>query len=440
MRKVYSLISVLSVFLVGINASHGQSKDFFKDRKFLLNEDGSNYFKMTALNQAWVRYLEYNPGSTIFGVSKENGTDIGIRRFRIQFFGQLTDKVFFYSQIGQNNFNNISDRKQGFFIHDALGEYALDKSKLSVGAGLNGWSGLSRFSSPSVGTILGIDAPLFLQTTNDVTDQFLRKLSVYAKGKLGKLDYRLALAQPMAIQKTANFNPSNVIGQNANFSTDPPNLQWNGYFQYQFKDQETNLTPYTVGTYLGKKSIFNIGAGFIFQKDAMWYKESANGDVVYCDMKHFAVDVFYDFPLGTKGEAISFYGNYTNYDFGKKYLRNLGVMNPSNGSSNPDILNGGGNAFPMYGSGNTLYGQFGYKLKDNLIGNTTLMPYISLQHSDYDRLNAPVNFYDIGVNWLLLNHVSKFTVSYQNRPVFNTSGDLIDHKGAVVAQYQVFLN
>lgn len=179
------------------------NNDFWNKHQLNLNESGSNYIKFTGVAQTWVRNMQYNPGSTIFGASKTNGTDIGIRRYRVQFFGQLTDKVFFYSQFGENNFNNIADRKQGFFVHDAVGEYAIHKSKLSIGGGLTGWSGLSRFSSPAVGTLLGIDAPLFLQTTNDVTDQFLRKLSIYAKGKIGKLDYRINMSQPMAIQKSA---------------------------------------------------------------------------------------------------------------------------------------------------------------------------------------------------------------------------------------------
>lgn len=113
-------------------------------------------------------------------------------------------------------------------------------------------------------------------------------------------------------------------------------------------------------------------------------------------------------------------------------------MNPANGNSNASILNGAGNAFPMYGTGNIFYAQLGFKMKDDLIGKTSLMPYVSIQHANYDRLNDAMNFYDLGVNWILAGHTSKFTLSYQNRPVYDTSGDLIMHKDAIVAQYQVF--
>lgn len=409
--------------------------EFWQDKKIYLNEDGSNYLKFSLLSQVWVRNQEYNPGTTIFDIPKSGGTDIGIRRFRITMFGQVADRVFIYGQIGANNFNNISERKQGFFIHDALGEYAIDKDKLWIGGGLSGWTGLSRFSSSAVGSLMGIDGPLFLETTNDVTDQFVRKLSVFAKGKLGKFDYRIALAQPMAVQKGSG---NVAIGANSSFSTKPPEVQYNGYFQYQFKEQESNQTPYATGSYLGKKKIFNVGAGIIYQKDAMWHRNVVN-DTITSDMLHLAADIFYDAPIGSKGQAISFYGNFTHYDFGTNYIRNLAPMNPANGTSDPTVLNGGGNGFPAYGTGNVLYGQIGYKFKENLIGKTTLMPYVAIQHAHYERLNNDMSFYDIGVNWLLNGQTSKLTLSYQNRPIYDVGGYLTEHKSAFVLQYQVLL-
>lgn len=417
--------------------THAQSSSFLKDRKIPLNEDGSNFVKFTFLTQAWIRAADYNPGTTIDGTSKNSGTDIGIRRTNIQVYGQLTDRTFAYMQIGLNNFNNLSDRKQGFFVHDAYGEYAIDKTKLSLGLGLSGWSGLSRFAAPAVGSQLGIDAPLFQQQTGDVTDQFLRKLSLFAKGKIGKIDYRVQMAQPLSIKKTAGYNPA--ITQSSSFSALPPKMQYNAYIQYQFKDQESNQTPYLTGTYLGKKSVFNVGAGIIYQKNAMWRTNEAK-DTIQSNMFHIAGDIFYDAPLGTDGKAISLYGNVTHSNFGKNYIREAGTMNPANGNSNPNILNGPGVAFPMYGTGTTYYVQAGYKFKDNLIGKTTLMPYAALQHSSYEKLNQAVNFWDVGVNWLLSSHTSKLTISYQNHPVYNAIGDKITTKNAILAQYQISFN
>ena len=60
-------------------------------------------------------------------------------------------------------------------------------------------------------------------------------------------------------------------------------------------------------------------------------------------------------------------------------------------------------------------------MKDDLNGKTTLMPYVSIQQANFDRLNDAMNFYDLGVNWLLPGHTSKLTLSYQNRPVYDTA-------------------
>jgi hypothetical protein len=414
-----------------------------KEGKLTINQDGSHYVKFTMVNQVWLRNTSLNEGSTIFGYSKNNTWDIGIRRFRIQFYGQLTDRVFIYTQIGANNFNGISDRKSGFFIHDALGEYIVVKNKLSIGGGLAAWSGLARFASPSVGSILGVDAPLYQQSTNDVTDQFLRKLSVYAKGKLGKFDYRLVLSDPLTFQKAVSYN-SALSADIANFSSKPPKFQWNGYFQWQFLEQETNLTPYMAGTYLGKKKVLNIGAGFVYQPEAMWRLATNKVDTVETNMVQLAIDAYYDAPMGAGGQAISAYTSFGYFDFGKNYTRNLAVMNPANGSTRGNVINGSGNGFPAYGTGNVVYAQVGYKFKDNLMGKTTFMPYISLQHASYERLNQGMNFWDFGLVWLLNGHNSKLTLAYQNRPVFLTDaqgkGEFNNRKASAIIQYQVFFN
>lgn len=428
--------------LIGGSALSASAQGF-KDGKVWLNEDGSNYFKFTLVSQVWLRNTDLNPGSTINGYEKNNFTDIGIRRARFQAFGQVADRVFIYSQIGMNNFNYSSDRKAGFFIHDIMGEYEIVRKHLSMGAGLTAWNGLSRFSAPSVGTIMGIDAPLFEQSTNDVTDQFLRKLSIYAKGKLGKLDYRVAMSSPMSPLKAAGYSPA--VGQFSTFSAKPAKMQVHGYFQWQFLDQEANTTAYTTGTYLGTRRVFNIGAGFQYQPDAMW-RAGTNNDTIESNLQHFAVDAYYDAPINaTTGTAISAYASYINFNWGKGYIRNQSTMNPATGNNKPEILNGSGNGYPSFGTGNLLYGQVGYKFKNNLIGKTTLMPYVSLQYAHYDRLRDNMAYWDGGINWLLKGHTSKLTLAYQSRPVYQSDAVTadafkIDRKGSFLLQYQVFLN
>lgn len=437
--------TVLAVALTLLcNTSFAQN---FKDGKLNFNEDGSRYLKLSLLNQVWLRYNQNNPGSTLYGKSRENTTDIGIRRTRLQIYGPVARHTFLYVHLGINNFNALSDRKAGFFLHDAVGEYEVLNKHLSIGAGLAGWTGLSRFASSSTGSIMGIDLPLYQEATNDVTDQFLRKMSVYAKGKFGKFDYRVILTDPLAIQKSAAYmaNPASftTLTKNANFSTAAPQLQTQAYFQYQLLESESNMLPYATGTYLGAKKVLNIGAGFIYQGDAMIRLADNGIDTVTSALRLLAIDAYYDAPISKeKGTAVSAYLSFSDYNFGKNYIRNTAPLNPATGNNNPAVLNGSGNGVPLYGSGQNVYAQLGYKFKNELLGKAgTIMPYASVQYSSLQKLEDPMIYYDMGLNFLLSGHNSKITLAYQNRPIFtaNTSGayNVSERKSAVLMQYQV---
>lgn len=435
------LILVMSIGSSLVFAQSGNSR--FKNGLILyLNNDSSHFIKTTFVNQTWLRYNQNNPGSTIYGTPENNTFDIGLRRTRIQMFGLITDRVFVYTQFGQNNFNYLSARKTGAFFHDVTAEYAVSKKHLWLGAGLTGWNGLSRYSSPSVATIMTMDAPLFQQATNDATDQFLRKLSFYGKGKIGKLDYRMALSKPMANENSSLY--TSKISSNSDFARTPPRIQYQGYFMYQFLDQESNQLPYTVGTYLGKKRVFNIGAGFIYQQDAMSRMVNAT-DSANSNLQLFAIDVFYDAPLNKhKGTAITAYAGYFNTNFGKGYIRNLGPMAPTNGVDKTKAsFNGTGSAFPMMGTGQIVYIQAGFVLPDKLLGTYgKLQPYAGYMQAKYDRLSDPVKALDLGCNWLINGHGSKLTFNYQSRPIFNiVNGEIKDIKsarrGCFVIQYQI---
>ena len=418
-----------------------------EEMRLKLNEDGSHYLKWTFMNQVWLRYNDSNPGTTVMGEPAANTFDIGLRRTRIQFYGQLTDHVFFYTQFGQNNFNflsqNAGNRKLMAFFHDALGEYKVWKSNdwLKLGGGLTIANGLSRFSQPSVSTIMTMDVPVFAQATVDQTDEFSRKLSVYARGQLGKFDYRVVLSDPFPI--TTNGTTLPPIGPAATFSQTGHHKQYQGFFMYNFFDKESHVTPYMTGTYLGKKRVFNLEAGFVTQKDALWTSEDNGATTSYHNMNLWSVALYYDAPVNTeKGTALSAYAGYFNLDYGPDYLRYNGIMNPANGIVNGPYSGSQGNAFPMFGTGQVLYAQVGYLLKKDLLGEVgTLMPYASLMSGNYDGLSDRMNVIDVGVNWLIKGHNSKITLDYQNRPVYEATGnDLMKsaNKGQVVLQYQVF--
>ncbi|HZI25399.1 MAG TPA: hypothetical protein VFD46_09990 [Chryseolinea sp.] len=448
-KKIISLFwVVLTPFFL-----FGQSglSPTIEEMKLKLNEDGSHYLKWTFLNQIWLRYNDSNPGTTVMGEPANQTFDIGLRRTRIQFFGQLTDHVFFYTQFGQNNFNylagqnsnNNGNRKFQAFFHDALGEYKVWKAndKLKLGGGLTIANGLSRFSQPSVGTIMTMDVPVFAQATVDQTDEFSRKLSIYARGQLGKFDYRIILSDPFPV--TSNGSPSSPTpGPSANFAHIGHHKQYQGFFLYNFFDKETHTTPYMTGTYLGKKKVLNLEAGFISQRKATWSSTDGGVTTDYHDMNLWSVAMFYDAPLNVeKGTALSAYVGYFDMDYGPNYLRYNGIMNPANGITNGPAPGSQGNAFPMFGTGNVIYTQVGYLLKKDLFGDSgTLMPYASLMSADFDQLKDQMSVFDVGVNWLIKGHGSKLTLDYQNRPVYvSEGGDLIKTttKGQIVLQYQI---
>lgn len=433
-RKKMKIATTFLILLFLTSAGILSAAD--SDFRIKLNEDGSHYVKTIVSTQIWARYNENNPGTTVFGFYSPATSDIGLRRVRTQVFGKIHDKLFFYTHFGINNFNGISARKMPLFFHDAYVEYQPTERLFHIGMGLSGWTGFTRFSTPATTTFLGYDAPLFEQATNDANDQFLRKLSIHVKGKIDKLDYRVSFTSPMAVQNSPAVNALNV---NSDFSYKQPSLQTSGYLMYQFNDEESNVTPYTTGTYLGKKSVFNIGAGIEYQPNAMWHLQSATQkDTVMEDMLHYGADVYVDMPTDNDGGAISAYLVAMHMGFGRDYIRNLGVMNPANGVNSSGTLNGAGNAYPVFGTGNTFFGQVGYLIPESVFGkDLRLMPYVMLMHGKFDRLVDPVTVFDVGVNYLIDGHRAKFTLDYQNRPIFSSStNSVIDHKSAIILQFQ----
>lgn len=443
----YLIISALFLVIAFPAAAQEQPKKEIEELRLKLNEDGSHYIKTTFSNQVWLRFNQSNPGTTVYGEPADQTFDIGLRRTRIQLYGQLTDHVGFYFQFGQNNFNfltnNAGNRKLQVFFHDALTEYKVKKGSdlLYLGGGLTITNGLSRFSQPSVATIMSLDVPVFAQATVDQIDEFSRKLSIYARGQIGQLDYRIVLSDPFPIQTNGQTPPP--ISGNATFAQQGRHKQYQGLFIWNFFDKESHATPYMTGAYLGKKKILNLEAGFITQKNATW-----TGDIVdteYHNLNLWSAALFYDAPVNAeKGTALNAYAGYFNLDYGPGYLRYNGIMNPTNGTSVAGAPGGSyGNSFPMFGTGNVMYAQVGYLLKKDLFGdgNGTLMPYATFQSAKFDRLDKQMNVFDVGMNWLIKGHNSKISLDYQVRPTYTPQGtDLVKDsgtKGQLTFQYQI---
>lgn len=409
--------------------------------KVNLDDVGDKYFRLITWHQVWARYNQNNDGSMRAGTAQDATTDFGLRRSRFLMFSQLNKKFLIVTHFGINNQNAVSGgylgidgKKPQLYMHDAWIDYTVIPKYLNIGGGLHYWNGLSRMTNASTLNLMAYDAPILNWATIEATDQFARKLGIFAKGKIGKLAYQVAVNDPfetntggaIAIDRT-NYNPQNT------------GKVFEGYFQYEFWDAEGNLLPYRVGTYLGTKKVFNIGAGFINNNDAMWYANT-NGDTVSTAMNLFSVDAFLDMPLKNGGAFTAYAAAYFN-DFGPNNVRSIGILNPADGSSISTALRG--NSFPTLGTGTSIYTQVGYMLpkkRDDLI----FQPYGAFIYNDLEGVQNTagekvlVTVFDLGLNMYIAGHHSKLTLNYRSRPDF-TNPDDVTRKSEITFQAMVYL-
>ena len=176
----------------------------------------------------------------------------------------------------------------------------------------------------------------------------------------------------------------------------------------------------------------------------MWKNSDSGKDTVYQDMILTSLESFLDVPLNKeKGTAITAYAGYFNYNFGSNYIRTQAQMNPATGITINDpnfksTVSGSGNGWPMMGTGSIIYTQVGYLFKKNILGAFgTLQPYVTYQLNKFDRLKDNVQVYNLGINILNKGHKSKFSLDYQNRPIFKSNNTVGGRRGCLILQYQI---
>ncbi|MFH6996375.1 hypothetical protein ACHRVZ_00490 [Flavobacterium sp. FlaQc-57] len=402
-----------------------------------ISPDGSKYIKFGMNLQVWGRYSELNPGSKVGTTVVDETYDVVIRRLRLQAMGMLTDNIFFHLQLGQNNINftqNNGPSNAPLSVMDALGEYHFS-NKLHIGGGLTAWgAGTTRYSANSSSSQLTLDTPMYQQFSNTSSTFGNRNLSIYAKGYLGKFNYRAAITNPYR-------NTTNNLGLDSSISTETPRAQYSGILTYSFLDKESIEDAYHKGTYLGTKKVFNLALGYMTQAKAMWHL-TPDATVAYDDMKVLGFDVFYDSPISQKGDAITAYAAFNNSNYGKNYIQSVNTPNPAIGDNT--LINGSGAGFIGVGTGNIYYAQFGYLFakSDNLERKGRFQPYAATQIADLEALDTPMTMYELGVNYYTTGTLGpKFSLNYQNRAVYDKTltGQYkqSDRLGMVVLQCQV---
>jgi hypothetical protein len=458
--------------------------------KINISPDGSKYLRFLTWHQVWTRYTENNSNTLRApGKPQYDQFDVALRRSRMILLAQLNPRFLVYTHIGINNQTAVSGgvapatdgKKPQLFVHEAVVEYKVNKY-MSLGAGMHYQNGLSRMTRASTVNFLTMDAPLTNWPTIEAIDQFVRGIGVYAKGRVSKLDYAFSVNESFltnqagAFSTPAGLGTTNAAGLNTGRNVAEYNPQgtshiYQGYVAWEFLDQEANLLPFNVGTYLGTKRVFNLGGGFFYNADGMVsrptssvltaaqtatalstgipaYSNAANGTQTH-DIGLWSLDAFFDTPINKEsGTALTVYGVYYNYDMGPNHVRFIGASNPGYGT---DARRG--NAVPHSGTGQVGYVQAGFLLPKNLLGpKLRVQPYASHLLASYDGLRDAsgekkgVNIFDAGANFYIDGHNAKFTLNYRARPDFSlpagaagTAPTDIKYRPEITLQTQVFL-
>ncbi|GAB4156465.1 MAG: hypothetical protein Tsb0033_07110 [Winogradskyella sp.] len=389
MKKTRLLLCLLALGFIPI-ASWGQQEDAEPDHSYKplqvkLNEDGSKYIRFITWHQLW---LEAN--------SNQKSLRYSIRRSRFLAYAQISPRFLILTHFGLNNLNagNLtanpntqSDNQSSLlFLHDAWGEFAVIPEKFHVGTGLHYWNGISRLTNQSTLNMMTLDNPgagnsdvrLFPWSNITTSDQFARHLGIYAKGSLGNFHYRVSANNARnnigALGAVPSYQVDNAIGTGL----------WNyaGYFKYDFFDKESDKLPYFVGSYLGKKKVFSVGAGFLYHPDALAVNNLNDRESV----THFAFDAFYDAPINDN-IAVSALAAYYNYNYGSTDGFASGGLVPSSGS--------------------VVHGQLGV-----LFQNLKLMPYVTYNTADLDFTPETSNEFGLGLNYFINGHFAKITAEF----------------------------
>ncbi len=386
--KIFHAFIVIA--FLGLYQLHAQgSKEYSGGYKIKFNENGSKYLRIISWGQFWGQYND----NVASNVSK---TGFSIRRARVLTFAQLNKKFLILTHIGLNGLNgtNLSPIGRGdasqVFFHDFWGEYRLGKN-IHLGAGLHYWNGISRMNNQSTLNLLTLDNNRQSWSTIGLSDQFARHIGVYIKGKIDKLQYRIAVNEAVEnnLQATAapTINGAAVYAGRRLLGSKDAGKTYAGYFDYNFLDQESNLLPYKVGTYLGTKKVFNLGAGFFLHPNGSVILDS-NNNLVGEDVSIFAIDAFYDAPLSDDGSAITAYASYQTNNYGRNYQ--LGTT---------------------YATGGMLYGHVGYLIPGEA-GKTRFQPYASFNTRSIDAIDDNASRIGVGGNIYFTGHHSKVSLEY----------------------------
>jgi hypothetical protein len=245
-------------------------------------------FKLGILLQGWA---DWNGQSNAVGETAGFQQNLFLRRARLWVGGQVAKDVTFFFMTDNPNLGKstqtltsgttgVKAPGTGFIVQDAYLEWAIaNEFRLNAGLIL---IPLCRNCNTSAASLLTIDYGTYsFQESASTQSSVGRDTGFQAKGYLAgdHLEYRAGVYSGFRAPGVKN------------------SFRFAGRLQYNVFDVEK--VQFYPGTYLGKKKILAIGAGYDAQSDYSAY----------------AGDVFFDFPVGG-GNGITATADYIHYDGG----------------------------------------------------------------------------------------------------------------------------
>lgn len=412
MKKAYRLILALIVlftFASG-NANAQGSADYGDGMKIKVNEDGSKYVRILGWTQVQTQYTDAL-------ASAKNPVDMQLKRMRMMLYSQMNKKFMIFTHFGANGIkpNDGTAANFNLTLLNAWVEYNIlnatkeNPTSLTLGSGYHYWNGISRMAMASTVNMLTLDLVNPLPNQYNGTGQF----GYFLKGNIDKFGFDIAANEPSKPTAPA----LSAVTTTAKFSG-RPTWAYNAYVHYQFGDAESMFLPYRVGSYVGTKSIFNIGAGAYYNPTGSIQKNS-NGDIELKDHLILSADIFFDQPIGSD-LALTAYGVFYNMNYGKDYV---------SGTS--------------FGTGNMVYTQAGLLLPKDVIGDLgRLQPYVGFSYKKFDTFKDAGLQYDLGLNWFIEGQQAKISCQYSSIPYVQGSASVPNfgaNKGQFTIQAQVAL-
>lgn len=385
-QRLFSIVFIIcSVTFINGQASADYNGGF----KIKFDSSGEKYMRI-------ISWAQFQMNHSNDGLSNTSNTNFNLRRARVLMYAQINKDFLILTHFGLNNLNSQNmtplgtDDPAQLFFHDVWLQYNFNANH-AVGAGLHYYNGISRLNSQSTLNMLTMDNNRQSWPTSGLSDQFFRHIGVFFKGNFGKLQYRLAI-NDAAVNTIDNRIPTTSTGAvysgTSLLGTQKAGKTFAGYFDYHFLDQESNYLPFKVGTYLGTKKVFNLGFGFFAHPNGTVLAD-ANSNLSGQNVSIFAIDVFYDAPISSDGDAITAYATYQNNNYGKDYL------------------------YSVYGTGAMLFGQLGYAFA-NPNSKTRYQPFFSYASNSYDAVFDNRSVFKIGLNAYFSGNNSKLTFEYMN--------------------------